>query len=234
MKPQVLITLVTAMTAAAHGAEDAWLKIGGAGFGKDEKSVYGSVLVGKTLDKHLRFQLGATGAALKTFNGDEFSVRHGGSELELLGTYAFDASPVELSLGVSQPRTAARSATMASWKVLINGQENQGLKLYGDAYGVAGKDSISMVGGGALYRFSSGMSLDISGAFCIGGNNSVNTTTGANNRQAVYLIGLLFPVDANAKVGISITNQLGWTTGMSATPALGGRPGLGASYEVKF
>ncbi len=234
MGPQIVTLAALALASQVHADESAWIKLGGAAFGRDEKSAYGSVLAGKSLSPHLRLQIGATGSGFRNFDGDEFTIRHGGTEVEALATYAFEEEHVELSLGVSAPHTEARKNAMASWKLMAFAPEDEGLKLYGDAYGVAGKDSISMVGGGALYRFSSGMMLDLSGAVCIMGNNTVNTSTGNNGRGGVYNVGLLFPIGEKSQLGVSLTNQLGWTTGMSATPSLGGRPGVGASLMVKF
>ena len=216
----------------------AWAKLGAGLFTNDEKAVYGSFEVGSSLGRDFRVQLGGTASPFHRFDLGTSSVRYGGRDLELLGTYKVSKIlPLELSLGIDQPWTPARTDTALSYRALATLPTGKQAKWWLTAYGIAGADSIAMVGTGASLAVGHGLELMASGALPVQGNNSVSPSSGNRDRLGVYSVGLGVPSSFcryQSLVEIAITNQVGWTTGMAATPTIGGFPGVRVSFEVRF
>jgi hypothetical protein len=227
-----LITLTS--LAGAADSQESWLKLGVGVFGKDEKSTYGNFEVGSRLGDHYQVRLGVNGAPFKTFAGSGFNVRHGGSDVELFGSYRADkGTPFEVGAGIDLPNTPSRTSAVFTYLGKVGLAQAKGFDLWVDGYGFIGDDPISMLGLGMAFDVARDLKLEASGGFAAAGNNSVDTSSGTPNRVGVYSFGLSY-LQGKSKYSIALTDQSGWTTAMAASPTLAGSLGVRISYEVKF
>ena len=207
-------------------------------FGNNEKLTYLSVSASQALCGcgDLWLQLDGTFSKRTTLPGNGFTIAHGGSDVELLASYFPKQYPIGLSLGVALPNTSSRSAeTDITYRAAYYIVKRDGAQVSIDSYGVATVSPLFIVGMSGSYQLGATRFRASLGA-PVRGNNSVSILSGQPNRVGLFSVGAEWKIGAikGDCFSLAVTNQLGWTTGMAATPALGGNPGLSLAYTVKF
>ncbi|HLK14534.1 MAG TPA: hypothetical protein VKT78_06990 [Fimbriimonadaceae bacterium] len=207
-------------------------------FGNNERLSYLNLTAGTALCGCGDLWLNLNGCFSKrtTFSNAAATIAHGGSDVELLLGYRPKEYPFSLALGVAIPNTASRSnETDLTYRASYYLLKRDDAEFSIDSFGAATVSPLYIAGVSGSYRVGA-VRLRASAGAPVQGNNSISLTTGLPNRVGLFSLGAewkpgLLRGDAFT---VWITNQLGWTTGMAATPALGGNPGIGISYTVKF
>jgi len=202
-------------------------------FGNNERLTYVGLSAAESFQNQFRLQVAGVFSSTSTFTNSAGSIGHGGTDVEFLGTYMPPKIPLDLSLGIGLPHTTDRGIVPAlTYRASYRFVEGPQGSISIDSYGVAEPAPIVIVGLTGIYRFGHA-SLSASAGLPTAGQNSVNVSNDQRNRVGLYNVGLGWTC-ANNTLTLAITNQLGWTTGMMATPALGGYPGIEASWKVTF
>lgn len=207
-------------------------------FGASEDMLYGNLQLGYGASPSLEIVLRATLAERKTFNGDGFGIRHGGTDVELLGRLRSPRYPDwALEIGFSSAGTAAQDDLFLTAQALY--QRGIGPRT---TFFLAPKavfiDSNALIGigGGVAVRLAEGLEAvgDITGL--VSGDNTYSVHSGGRTRGEVWGAALRYaPPRGNRDLvlELGVTNGLGVTTGMSMTPGLGGSAAvvLGATWR---
>jgi len=191
-----------------------------------------------TVSPSLTWIVRGTESKVQTYTGSAFSIRHGGSEHEVMAVSRFAAWPkLEAGLGVSLPNTPERfnQAVLTydlGWteSVLATTDVRLGLR------GVLAPSPISVASLGATFRPGhSTLSLFGEIGFVVSGDNTRDLQSGESKRCAVGRFGVeCAPGKGDLRYGVAVTNQTGVSTGMSLTPALGNRYGVVFSVGYRF
>lgn len=235
-----LVNLDTGHVAAPGKAE---LKLNGRFFGGDEGMTYGTLELAFGLQPEWGAGIRGSFGRFKTFQGNGFQVRHGGSDLEAYVRYAPAlASGLAITGGVSLPNTPAQDQAFATGSVVYALPiEASGSKFYIGARGVFRSDStIVGIGGGFDAGLGYGLHLvgDVTGI--VSGDNTYSTATGTLQRRAVWGVGLRYQTPTMSRelydlsLEAGVTNGIGGTTGFSLTPSLGNSIGIYAGVTVRF
>jgi hypothetical protein len=204
-------------------------------FGGDEGLEYLNVAAERSIAQDFKAQILADFSRQGIFTGSTFLIKHGGSDIEFLGTYAPKGKPYEFGLGLGVPNTPERSEGLmtyrAAYKVLNEGAD----RLSVQSFGVATPNPLFIIGAEDTYKMGH-IEFTAFGGGPISGTNTVSTNTGFQEKAVLYSIGVNYYLSHQelSSVRVAITNQLGWTTGMAATASLGGTPGIEAEFKVRF
>lgn len=231
--------LVNLDTAAVPAANTSLFRADFRGFGGDEKTGYGTAELSFGLQQGWGAIIRGSFAGFRTFHGPGFDIRHGGTDIEGLVRYAVPTIPnLTIAAGASIPNTPAQDSPFLTSEI-IYGIPNQGVDLYIGAKGVFRRDStIAAVAGGFNAHLAEGFSVvgDITLPFT--GRNTYSTSTGANQRRAIYGAALRYMPTTTTReqwsIDLGVTNGTGGTTGFSLTPALGNSVGVFAAATVRF
>jgi hypothetical protein len=236
MLKQLTIPILLCLNASVFGQSlgDPDLKVGVRSFGGDEKQTYLDLGVSEKLPHNLKVELLGSFARWTAFNGNTVSIEHGGSDVELLGTWEAPNDAYSLSAGLADARTPARTESMGTFRgdyaVFKLGPNRVAV----EAFGIWSTDPLVLAGG--TYRYQGGKwDLTASCAVPVDGDNTIDTSTGNRTRQAVYDAGIdLDPWGKRYSLRVGVTNQVGWTTGTMSTAALGNAIGFEAAVTVRF
>lgn len=226
------------VAASSAMASDAQAGIDIRAFGGNEKLGYLNLSFGTALGEDTDWHVSLLGTYAKraTFVASTFSVAHGGSDMELLGTYAPKGLPFTVSIGAAVPSTPSRmNETDCTYRAQVNAIDRNGLQLYANSYGALSVTPLLIAGVGGSYKLGAAkVSASVGTPFH--GSNSVNLTTGLPDRVTLYSVGVEWGLHflKDDQLSVSLTNQVGWTTGMQATSTLGGTAGVAVAYTVKF
>jgi hypothetical protein len=202
-------------------------------FGNDERLTYLGVFASESFQNQFKLQVAGNFSNTSIFKNSAGIIRHGGTDVEFLGTYTPPKCPVDLSLGLGLPNTADRGIVPAlTYRAAYKFLNCDKCSLSLDSYGVAESSPLLIVGLTGTYRMDK-TRFKVSVGAPFDGNNSVSINYNSRNRVGLFSVGADWTYTNNV-FGLAITNQLGWTTGMMATPALGGYPGIEASWKVTF
>lgn len=196
-------------------------------FGSVESNTSGTLQLGYGVRDNLEVVLRGVLAAKKDFTGAGFTIRHGGTDIELMAKMRPPKSPNWAgTLGLSYPQTTAPSQTFVTTQLLYERPVGRIVTIQFAPKGVfGGSRSLVGIGGGARVRLGGSLELvgDITGI--VSGNNTNSVLTGATTRSEVWALGLRYrPAKAKREfcVDLAVTNGLGGTTAMSMTPGLSG------------
>ena len=202
-------------------------------FGNDERLTYVGISAADTINRQFKLQLAGVFSDTTRFMTAAGSIDHGGTDVELLGTYMPPRIPGEISLGFASPHTSDRGVAPAlTYRADYRFLECHKGSVSLDSYGIAEPSPLVILGLAGAYKCDK-IQFNLSLGTPVDGQNSVSVSSDARNRVGLFSAGVDWK-SGNNSVGISITNQLGWTTGMMATPALGGYAGIEASWKVRF
>jgi hypothetical protein len=210
------------------------IAVGVNAFANEEGLVYANFRAETRVRPEIRVALIGTGAPIRTMVNNAFNILYGGTDYELQGTYFVGrARSIEISLGVDAPNTPARTDIGLTFgaKQFLNSDGR--LRPWLATYGRLGGDVVQIVEAGTRFAISRDVDGVFSGGLPVQGNNSIDRATRDNVRLGLFSAGIEY-TNGLQTIAFAITNQLGWTTGMAATPALGGFPGATISYGVKF
>lgn len=183
--------------------------------------------------------LNATLARKSSFTNNGVVVNVGGNDAEVLATYELaDDSKLdpELSVGVSKPDTFERREYQATARFAVRLFADEDLKVHAGVQGVLSGKAIVMPYADVTYGKRNSARFEGWIGAPVLGDNTTDIESGWSARGVVYLAGVSFPLDekGNARLGLYVTNQLGTTTGMSMTPAMGKRAGFGLAFSARF
>lgn len=189
------------------------------------------------------WELGARGSFAAVGNSNSPAViRTGGRDLEFYARYApTEINRLVLMGGVSFPNTPSQDQPFATFAATYGLPTQDGrFNVYVGGRGVLRSDS-SLVGvsGGAEVTVADNFQVfgDITGI--VHGNNTRDTVTGLEMRQAVWGLGVRYNFMSTSEDGLNgsifalFGNGLGTTTGMSLSSALGNRPALTVGFSLR-
>jgi hypothetical protein len=196
-------------------------------FGAEEDLTYGTLQLGYGLRDNLQLMLRAGVAGEKDFTGPGFTIRHGGTDVELLAKWRPPNYPYwALALGVSIPSTPAQNGVNLTTQLLYQRPLGSNVIVSFVPKAVFVKDNpIVGIGGGMSVRLNDMVEVvgDITGI--VSGNNTRSVLTGDRIRGEVWGVALRFAPRAASHgltVDLGVTNGTGGTTGLSVTPGLSG------------
>ena len=207
-------------------------------FGSDEKIAYGTGELSRGLSNGLSVTLRGTAARYLNFTGP-VTIRHGGNDLELLFKYSQpDGAGLMLAGGLALPHTPAQNKLFGTGEVIYR-YPTRMADVYLGAKGVFNDTtSLAALCAGIDSKLASSFKIVADVSAPVIGNNTFNTTTGAQERKLVYGAALRFAPfgmgRGNVSLDLGVTNGLGGTTGMSLSPALGNSVGGFAALTVRY
>lgn len=207
-------------------------------FGAQEDVTYGTLQLGYGLHDDFDMMLRGSLAETKGFAGPGFTIRHGGTDVELLGKWRPRSYPhAAFTLGLSAPDTPAQNSVYLTAQALYQRPLGSHVVAHFAAKGVFVKDDpIVGIGGGGSLRLSDTLQLvaDITGI--VSGNNTRSVFTGGKMRREVWGFALRFRPHSNSNdltVDVGVTNGTGGTTGFSLTPGLSGSAAVYVSLACR-
>jgi hypothetical protein len=235
LRKRILVAALVGLSAFSFGqsADIGSVRVGLRSFGGNEGLEYLNLAAQGDLGAGFKAEVAGTFSQTSTFYGNGFKINHGGNDFEIRGIYAPRQMPFELSLGLGLANTPERSEGVLTFRGAYDLLPVGPNRLAVEAYGVATPNPLVVAG--LTDSFTSGaLSYDVSAGLPVRGTNSVSTNTGDRNRVALYSVGAAYSLGRSSTLRLAITDQLGWTTGMMATPALGGQPGLEIALKVRI
>jgi len=207
-------------------------------FGSSEKTAYGTLEINRGFANGLAVTLRGSLARYLNFLGP-VTIRHGGTDLELLFKYVSpDSKGLMIAGGFALPNTPAQNQLFGTGEAVYHVPTRMA-DVYLGAKGVfKDTDALAALCGGIDARIASGFDIIGDVAAPVAGFNTYNTTTGARERKLVYGAALRFNPSGmnrgNFGVDLGITNGLGGTTGFSMSAALGNSVGAYAALTVRY
>lgn len=217
----------------AEGPKDVDLTIGVTSLGAKESRTSGYLGLSKVMPNGTTAQLHATLGSKKTFAGNGFNIRYGGSDIELrLGRNVSDTTKIFGGLAVADT-PSGKSRPYLSFGASTELYKNTGMSLTAvgrmvtrtesQLYGVGARIDVPMK---QVHLYAEGLHVS-------GSANTYSITNGSSQQRPVYRLGL----SSNWRghdFEVGFTNQTGRTTGGSLTPGLGKGVGFYGEFKVRF
>jgi hypothetical protein len=159
------------------------------------------------------------------------SIRHGGSDVELALRFGWERPDATASsasvaglIGVSFPSTPAQDDAVLTLGASLAVPAGERIQLFVNPRAAFIEDNTLFgIGLGATARLGDRVSLVGDYTPLLSGDNTRDTTTGGLKRRDVWGAAIRFgSADDRVLVDLGYTNAVGFTTGFSLTPGLGG------------
>lgn len=215
-------------------------------FGGDEDVSYFSMMAQMGLGDGWGVMVRATTGSKKSFTLSDGDIRHGGTDIEVVGKYTFpqalDSSGSITSavlVGVAFPQTPAQSGdAIPTLGLSGSAVVSDRVTLFLNPRAVFIKDNILYgLGIGAEVRLTNGLAL-IGDVTPIRGDNTRRTDDGSTESKAVYGVALRVtprprPDGSGFSLDIGYANGTGVTTGFAMTPGLNNSGSIYASLTYR-
>lgn len=232
---------LAAASAAAAGAQTKLdVSLSGGSFARDESNSYLSYSVRYTASPTLDLAFRGTDGKRQTFEGGSFEIVHGGDERELIATlHPLRFPKLDAGVGISVAGTPERqNEVVATYDIGWTETDANKDTLRVGLKGFAADSPITAFTARGIVPLERGpydLVAELGVPFV--GDNTRSTSDGSASREILGSFGIQFGQRDRAvgtHVSLMFTNQLGSTTGMSLTPALGNRYAFVLSVGTRF
>ncbi|CAN5685352.1 hypothetical protein BH11ARM2_BH11ARM2_09590 [soil metagenome] len=205
-------------------------------FGEKESNGYGGVQGYYGLGDGLGLTLKGAFGSRKTFFGNGFGVRYGGTDVEGQVRYAFkDAPGLSVAAGAAFPDTPAQKDVFFTAAVNYRLPVDK-IGLYVGARGEYRENgSVTALTFGADYALTPEWSLLGDVAALVDGENSFSSSNARRQKTATFGVAFRYtPMNSpNMAYMVGVTNAIGSTTGFGNTAAFSGTTGVFVGLNFK-
>ncbi|RYG36332.1 hypothetical protein EON81_10070 [bacterium] len=205
-------------------------------FGEKESNGYGGIRGYYGLGNDLGISLKGAFGGRKTFTGNGFAVRYGGTDIEAQLRYQIRNIPaLSIAAGVALPDTPAQD------KAFFTAAVNYGLRYeeLGIFVGARGQyrdgNSLTALTLGAEYAFNPEWSVLGDVAFVVDGENSFSSANARRQKTTTFGAAVRYTPAGSRNMSylLGLTNAIGSTTGFSNSASFSGATGLFVGFNFK-